>query len=96
MSGKKVAETPQLGVGDLVFDTVEKALGVVMDISAGVQGVRYALRPPEGGVEWTAVQADLRPASVVDQLRPALTEANAQSRRHSTWGCQDGLGAPHG
>ncbi|MFE3017018.1 hypothetical protein [Streptomyces sp. NPDC059256] len=81
MSGKKVANTPQLGVGELVFDITQKALGVVMDTGADMEEDRYSLRPPGGGIEWTAVRADLRPASVVDRIRPALTEVNERSSR---------------
>ncbi|MFE2045769.1 hypothetical protein ACFXAZ_33610 [Streptomyces sp. NPDC059477] len=67
---------PQLGVGELAFDTRTRTLGVVMDTGNG----RYSLRPPKGGIEWDAAYEDVRPATVTDQLRPALTEANARSR----------------
>ncbi|MFD5555050.1 hypothetical protein ACFWIA_14590 [Streptomyces sp. NPDC127068] len=47
---------------------------------------RYSLRPPRGGVEWDAPYEDVRPATVTDQLRPALTEVNTRSRYGgSTW-----------
>ncbi|MFI6524987.1 hypothetical protein [Streptomyces uncialis] len=79
MPGKNVAERPQLAVGDLAYDTRKGAVGVVMDTGAVVDG-RYSLRPPGGGIEWNAERADVRPATVADQLRPALAEANARSR----------------
>lgn len=88
MSGRNLADqadqTPRLGVGALVFDTAEKALGVVMDTDEG--DGRYSLRPPKGGIEWTAVRADLRLASVIDHLRPALIELNARSSGGSARG----------
>ncbi|MGX2995184.1 hypothetical protein JNUCC64_12950 [Streptomyces sp. JNUCC 64] len=39
------------------------------------------LRPPGGGVEWTARREDVRPATVLDQIRPALNELNLHSSR---------------
>lgn len=88
MPGRNLADqadrTPRLGVGELVYDTAEKALGVVMDTDDG--DGRYSLRPPKGGIEWTAVRADLRLPSVVDHLRPALTELNARSSEGSSRG----------
>ncbi|MFD4833996.1 hypothetical protein ACFWPV_29760 [Streptomyces uncialis] len=80
MRGKNVAEGPQLAVGAIAYDTRKGAVGVVMDTYSNVGDGRYALRPPGGGVEWTAVRADVRPATVADQLRPALAEVNARSR----------------
>ncbi|MFI5941234.1 hypothetical protein ACIBCB_13365 [Streptomyces uncialis] len=86
MPGKNVAEQPKLAVGALAYDTRTGAVGVVMDTGAVVDG-RYSLRPPGGGVEWTAVRSDVRPATVADQLRPALAEANTRSRKGgSAWG----------
>ncbi|MFF2024886.1 hypothetical protein ACFVW2_24150 [Streptomyces sp. NPDC058171] len=86
MYRKNVADqpTPQLSVGELAYDTVKGVLGVVMATdTAG----RYSLRPPRGGVEWDAPYEDVRPATVTDQLRPALTEVNARSRYGgSPWG----------
>ncbi|MCX4663378.1 hypothetical protein [Streptomyces uncialis] len=79
MPGKNVAERPQLALGALAYDTRTDAVGVVMDTGAVVDG-RYSLRPPRGGVEWSAERADVRPATVADQLRPALAEASARSR----------------
>ncbi|MFE4663927.1 hypothetical protein ACFRI7_09565 [Streptomyces sp. NPDC056716] len=73
-------QAPQLSIGDLAFDTRTRTLGIVMDT-----GSRYWLRPPRGGIEWEASPADVRPATVADQLRPALTEANARSRGDVTW-----------
>ncbi|MET8831865.1 hypothetical protein ABZX40_39550 [Streptomyces sp. NPDC004610] len=70
---------PQLSVGDLAFDTRTRALGVVMDTGADPGNGLYSLRPPHGGTEWDASPADVRPATVIDQLRPALTEVNARS-----------------
>ncbi|MEU0991861.1 hypothetical protein [Streptomyces sp. NPDC005953] len=81
MSGEKAAKHPKLSVGELVYDTAEKALGVVMDTGEDAGDGCYALRPPGGGVEWTAKREDVRPATVVDQLRPALTEVNARSSK---------------
>ncbi|MEU5400682.1 hypothetical protein ABZ348_15485 [Streptomyces sp. NPDC005963] len=53
MSGRNLADqadqVPWLGVGELVFDIAENALGVVMDTDK-VDG-RFSLRPPKGGVE---------------------------------------------
>ncbi|MCX4661008.1 hypothetical protein [Streptomyces uncialis] len=87
MPGKNVAERPQLAVGDLAYDTRKGVLGVVMDTCSNVGDGRYSLRPPGGGVEWTAVRSDVRPATVADQLRPALAEANTRSRKGgSAWG----------
>ncbi|MFD7549026.1 hypothetical protein [Streptomyces sp. NPDC059816] len=85
MSRENVAEPmPQLGVGELAYDTRKRALGVVM--ATDTSG-RYSLRPPRGGVEWDALYEDVRPATVTDQLRPALTEVNTRSRYGgSAWG----------
>lgn len=81
MPGRNVAEaqTPELNLGDLAYDTARAALGVVMDIGT-VQG-HYTLRPPGGGIEWDAPDVDVRPATVTDRIRPALSEANARSRQ---------------
>ncbi|WST70323.1 hypothetical protein OG268_24435 [Streptomyces uncialis] len=79
MPDKNVAQRPPLAVGALAYDTRTGVVGMVMDTGAVVDG-RYSLRPPGGGVEWNAERADLRPATVVDQLRPALAEVNARSR----------------
>lgn len=81
-----VAEHVPLVVGELAYDTVRGALGVVMDDGGITSGGRYSLRPPRGGVEWTAGRADVRPATVADQLRPALTEVNTRSRGGAAWG----------
>ncbi|MEU9333888.1 hypothetical protein AB0D49_12120 [Streptomyces sp. NPDC048290] len=88
MSDRNVPEhhqAPQLSIGDLAFDTRTRALGVVMDTGADGGDGRYALRPPRGGIEWYASHDDVRPATVADQLRPALTEVNARSRGDVTW-----------
>ena len=81
MSGKTVAgpHTPQLSVGDLAYDTARAVLGVVMDI--GTVPGRCTLRPPGGGIEWDASDVDVRPATVSDRLRPALSEVNTRSSR---------------
>ncbi|MGW6461289.1 hypothetical protein ACWF94_36075 [Streptomyces sp. NPDC055078] len=84
MSGKNVAterQKPQLGVGDLVFDTSTGTLGVLMDTGTDAGDGPYSLRPPRGGIEWTTSRENVRPATVTDQLRPALTEVNARSSR---------------
>ncbi|SCK59715.1 hypothetical protein YW7DRAFT_05787 [Streptomyces sp. AmelKG-E11A] len=73
-------EAPQIHLGQLVFDTCRQALGVVMDTGADAVDGRCFLRPPRGGVEWSAERAEVRPATVADQLRPALSEVNARSR----------------
>ncbi|SCK32539.1 hypothetical protein YW7DRAFT_02609 [Streptomyces sp. AmelKG-E11A] len=89
MSGENVAtqrEESQLRVGELVFDTSRGVLGVVMDLITGTGSGRCCLRPPRGGVEWDASCADVRPATVTDQLRPALTEVNTRSRVERMWG----------
>lgn len=89
MSGENVAtqrQETQLNLGQLVFDTSRGVLGVVMDLVTGSGPGRCWLRPPRGGVEWDASCADVRPATVADQLRPALNEANARSRVERTWG----------
>ncbi|MCM2389352.1 hypothetical protein [Streptomyces albipurpureus] len=88
MSGKNVAEhqTPRLNVGELAYDTSKGALGVVMDTGTDAGDGRYALRPPQGGVEWSALCAEVRPATVADQLRPALAEMNTRSSGGSAWG----------
>ncbi|MFJ6659507.1 hypothetical protein ACIQNG_24610 [Streptomyces sp. NPDC091377] len=82
MSGKNVAaerQTPQLSVGDLVFDTARRVLGVLMDTGEDMGEGLCFLRPPRGGIEWTVSPADIRPATVADQLRPALAEMNERS-----------------
>ncbi|MFI6285792.1 hypothetical protein ACIBCM_13720 [Streptomyces sp. NPDC051018] len=73
-------EDPQLAVGALVFDIRRKSLGVVMD----TEWDRLYLRPPGGGIEWDASRADLRPATVMDRIRPALAELNEHSSSGST------------
>ncbi|WP_344473680.1 hypothetical protein [Streptomyces amakusaensis] len=73
--------------GALAVDTRTGALGVVMDNGAHAGGGCYSLRPPGGGIEWTADPEDVRPATNADRLRPALTEINARSRYgNSAWG----------
>ncbi|MFD5557028.1 hypothetical protein ACFWIA_24710 [Streptomyces sp. NPDC127068] len=76
----------ELNVGDLAYDTRKGALGVVMDMDAAAEPVRFSLRPPGGGVEWDVHGAHVRRATVADQLRPALAEVNARSREGTTWG----------
>ncbi|MFI1825025.1 hypothetical protein ACH41E_01050 [Streptomyces sp. NPDC020412] len=46
-------------------------------------GARYYLRPPKGGIEWTAHREDLSD-SLSDVLRPAVAALNADSRTGST------------
>ncbi|MFF2145651.1 hypothetical protein [Kitasatospora sp. NPDC058190] len=41
---------PAVSIGDLVYDRRTKRLGVVIDLVGG----RLYLRPPHGGIEWTA------------------------------------------
>ncbi|MGW4031042.1 hypothetical protein ACWEFL_17275 [Streptomyces sp. NPDC004838] len=87
MSGENAAEQSQLGVGDLAYDTARDALGVVMDTGTGPGDGPYSLRPPRGGVEWTASREDIRLATATDRLRPALAERNAHSSRWgAAWG----------
>ncbi|MEU0689400.1 hypothetical protein [Streptomyces uncialis] len=76
----------QVNVGDLAYDTRRGRLGVVMDLVTGTGAGHCCLRPPRGGIEWNASYADVRPATVADQLRPALTEVNARSRGVQLWG----------
>ncbi|GLF99356.1 hypothetical protein [Streptomyces yaizuensis] len=64
-----------LAVGTLAFDMVTGTIGVVM----AEYGTRYYLRPPHGGCEWDAPRDEIRPATVADRIRPALTEANVRS-----------------
>ncbi|MFJ6568904.1 hypothetical protein ACIQNU_15900 [Streptomyces sp. NPDC091292] len=88
MSDKNVSEhqAPQLSVGELAYDTRREVLGVVMDTGTQTGGGRYALRPPKGGIEWNASRADVRPATLADRIRPALTEVNERSSGGSSWG----------
>ncbi|MGW5675290.1 hypothetical protein ACWEV4_09410 [Streptomyces sp. NPDC003860] len=67
----------ELPVGALAYDTETKALGVVMEAFRNY----YALRPPRGGIEWDAPREATRPATVADQIAPALAERNANSRQ---------------
>jgi hypothetical protein len=67
----------RLRVGELAYDIRAGALGVVMEVYGGL----YWLRPPAGGVEWDAKQANVRRATTADRLRPAVAAANALSRR---------------
>ncbi|MFD7547532.1 hypothetical protein [Streptomyces sp. NPDC059816] len=67
----------ELRVGDLAFDTVRGVVGVVMDVTWGP----VYLRPPRGGLEWHVCREDVRVATVVDRLRPALVESNVRSSR---------------
>ncbi len=76
-SGDLGKDPPQLTVGELAFDTQKKVMGVVMDITWGP----VYLRPLRGGVEWTARREDVRPATILDQIRPALNELNLRSSR---------------
>ncbi|ANW18777.1 hypothetical protein [Streptomyces clavuligerus] len=66
-----------VAVGSLAYDTSVKRVGVVM----AVTGARYALRPPQGGVEWDVPQKYCRPATTADQLSQALAEVNERSNR---------------
>lgn len=50
--------------GDLVVDTHRRALARVMAVDRDW----YALRPPNGGLEWTAVAASVRPATAREEL----------------------------
>ncbi|SCK50666.1 hypothetical protein YW7DRAFT_04580 [Streptomyces sp. AmelKG-E11A] len=76
----------QVNVGDLAYDTRKGCLGVVMDLITGAGSGHCCLRPPRGGIEWNASYTDVRPATVADQLRPALTEVNTRSRGGQVWG----------
>ncbi|GGZ14081.1 hypothetical protein GCM10010387_02710 [Streptomyces inusitatus] len=67
-------------VGCLVYDTVVRRTGVVMEECE----TYYALRPPQGGREWDAPKGEVRPATEADRLSSALAEVNARS---SQGGC---------
>ncbi|GLF94275.1 hypothetical protein [Streptomyces yaizuensis] len=70
------ATNDELRVGEIAFDTVTRALGEVMEIYE----THYALRPPQGGIEWDALRENTRRATTTDRLTPALAERNANSR----------------
>jgi hypothetical protein len=73
-----------MGVGAFAYDARRGRVGEVMHISRNL----YALRPAGGGLEWDARREDLRPATALDRLRPALKEVNARSEGG---GCGTGL-----
>ncbi|QMU78805.1 hypothetical protein GXW83_26975 [Streptacidiphilus sp. PB12-B1b] len=62
-------------VGALVRDVRRDRVGVVM---GELLGLVY-LRPPGGGVEWTALQGELEGADERDRLRARVGEMNAAS-----------------
>jgi hypothetical protein len=64
-------------VGTLAPDTRTQKVGRVMERG----GSLVFLRPPGGGVEWTASPSDLEPVAASDGLSARVTEENARSRR---------------
>ncbi len=67
----------ELAFGVLAFDAGRGVVGMVMEVTWGL----VYLRPEGGGVEWTARREDVRPATVLDRIRPALNELNVRSNR---------------
>ncbi|MBW8087576.1 hypothetical protein IGW14_05830 [Streptomyces hygroscopicus subsp. hygroscopicus] len=74
----------RLPVGQLAYDTRRERLGVVMDHI----GEYVWLRPPGGGVEWTARPDEVEPAASVlggelpeEILKARVAAANSRSRQ---------------
>jgi hypothetical protein len=82
MSERDKTKERFLCVGDPAYDVRKGVLCVVM----AVDGVRYWLRRPAGGIEWDARREDVRPATTAERLSPALAERNARSEAGRAWG----------
>ncbi|MFJ6569960.1 hypothetical protein ACIQNU_21315 [Streptomyces sp. NPDC091292] len=63
--------------GEIVSDASNGRTGRVMDRVGGC----YQLRPLNGGVEWDAQPANLRPVALSDALREGVAEVNARSKK---------------
>ncbi|GAA2725934.1 MULTISPECIES: hypothetical protein [Streptomyces] len=70
-----MTELPE--VGSLVLDTARNRIGEVMRAA----GERVLLRAPGTGREWEALSPALCPATLADELRSKVAEANARSRQ---------------
>ncbi|MFJ9426331.1 hypothetical protein [Streptomyces sp. NPDC101249] len=70
------ADEYQPHVGETAEDTATRRVGKVM----GFEGPYVQLRPIQGGKEWDADPARLRPVPVAEALSPAVATANARSR----------------
>ncbi|MEV4431723.1 hypothetical protein [Streptomyces sp. NPDC049585] len=64
-------------VGELVLDTTRNRIGEVMQTSAE----QVLLRAPGTGRVWEALPQALCPATLADELRSKVAEANARSRQ---------------
>ncbi len=60
----------------MVRDMKTERVGVVIGMNAG----RVSLRPAGGGAPWSALQADVRTAEPMEELRARVAEVNAWGR----------------
>ena len=60
----------------MAYDTARECVGVVMARQDG----EVFLRPVGGGVEWSAAPAQLRPATVAEELSAKNAAVNRRSR----------------
>ncbi|MFC9424521.1 hypothetical protein [Streptomyces sp. NPDC056987] len=71
-----MTDLPPPGIGTWVVDTRWDRLGLVM----GQVGPCVQLRPPQGGREWDADPAHVRPATRAEELRARVSERNHRTR----------------
>ncbi len=79
MASSETSEPSTPDVGSRALDIKRRRVGVVIDVI----GSLVWLRPQKGGVEWVAKAEHVRPAGILDELRPRVREANHLSRRNS-------------